>query len=163
MNGSTSMDRSPREYFDARLRFTAIRSYTNAVKMVVASAVNKEGDPLYPRKWNRDFIDLPEDKHPKQPTLTGDVLRLNTERVDRSANAAPLQGATDEDRQRWVSVVERKWICLPPKQPRSERMCVFMREEYESVCRPEMALVDIAFLTSQHSIVKTLKRERCSL
>ncbi len=31
---------------------SAIRSYTNAVKMVVASAVNEEGDALYPRKWN---------------------------------------------------------------------------------------------------------------
>ena len=53
---------------------SAIRSYTNAVKMVVASAVNEEGDALYPRKWNHDFIDLPEDKNPKQPTLTADVL-----------------------------------------------------------------------------------------
>ena len=39
--------------------------------MVVASAVNEEGDALYPRKWNHDFIDLPEDRNPKQPTLTG--------------------------------------------------------------------------------------------
>jgi len=53
---------------------SAIRSYTNVVKMVVASAVNEEGDALYPRKWNHDFIDLPEDKNPKQPTLTGDVV-----------------------------------------------------------------------------------------
>jgi integrase len=53
---------------------SAIRSYTNAVKMVVASAVNEEGDALYPRKWNHDFIDLPEDKNPKQPTLTADVV-----------------------------------------------------------------------------------------
>ena len=53
---------------------SAIRSYTNAVKMVVASAVNEEGDALYPRKWNHDFIDLPEDKNPKQPSLTGDVV-----------------------------------------------------------------------------------------
>ena len=53
---------------------SAIRSYTNAVKMVVASAVNEEGDALYPRKWNHDFIDLPEDKNPKQPTLTGEVV-----------------------------------------------------------------------------------------
>ena len=53
---------------------SAIRSYTNAVKMVVASAANEEGDALYPRKWNHDFIDLPEDKNPKQPTLTGDVV-----------------------------------------------------------------------------------------
>jgi hypothetical protein len=29
---------------------SAIRSYTNVVKMVVASAVNDEGDQLYPRK-----------------------------------------------------------------------------------------------------------------
>ena len=43
----------------------AIRSYTNAVKMVVASAVNEEGDALYPRKWNHEFIGLPEDNNPK--------------------------------------------------------------------------------------------------
>ena len=53
---------------------SAIRSYANAVKMVVASAVSEEGDALYPRKWNHDFIDLPEDKNPKQPTLIGDVV-----------------------------------------------------------------------------------------
>jgi len=53
---------------------SAIRSYTNAVKMVVASAVNEEGDALYPRKWNHAFIDLPEDKNPKQPTLTSSVV-----------------------------------------------------------------------------------------
>jgi integrase len=56
------------------LSASAIRSHTNAVKMVVASAVNEEGDALYPRKWNHDFIDLPEDKNPKQPTLTGGVV-----------------------------------------------------------------------------------------
>lgn len=53
---------------------SAIRSYTNAAKMVVASAVNEEGEELYPRKWNHDFIDLPEDKNPKQPALTGDAV-----------------------------------------------------------------------------------------
>jgi integrase len=53
---------------------SAIRSYTNTVKMVVASAVNEEGDVLYPRKWNHDFIDLPEDKKPKRPAVTADVV-----------------------------------------------------------------------------------------
>ena len=53
---------------------SAIRSYTNAVKMVVASAINEEGEALYPRKWNHEFIDLPEDKNPKQPSMTGDVV-----------------------------------------------------------------------------------------
>jgi len=53
---------------------SAIRSYTNAVKMVVGSAVNEEGDALYPRKWNHSFIDLPEDKNPKRPKFTSDVV-----------------------------------------------------------------------------------------
>jgi integrase len=42
--------------------------------MVVASAVDEEGDTLFPRKWNHDFIDLPEDRNPKQPSLTGDLV-----------------------------------------------------------------------------------------
>ena len=53
---------------------SAIRSYTNAAKMVVASAINEEGDARYPRKWNHDFIDLPEDNHPKRPAVTADVV-----------------------------------------------------------------------------------------
>jgi integrase len=53
---------------------SAIRSYTNAVKMVVASAVNEEGDALHPRKWNHDFIDLPEDKKQRQPNFTSEVV-----------------------------------------------------------------------------------------
>jgi integrase len=53
---------------------SAIRSYTNTVKMVVASAVDEKGDVLFPRTWNHAFIDLPEDKHPQQPTFTGEVM-----------------------------------------------------------------------------------------
>jgi|SRR6185437_4930536 len=53
---------------------SAIRSYTNVVKMVVASAVNEEGEELYPRKWNHSFIDLPRIRNPKQPSFTGEVV-----------------------------------------------------------------------------------------
>jgi integrase len=53
---------------------SAIRSYSNAAKMVVASAIDEEGDARYPRKWNHDFIDLPEDKNPKRPAVTADVV-----------------------------------------------------------------------------------------
>jgi integrase len=53
---------------------SAIRSYTNVVKMVVASAVNEEGDELYPRKWNHSFIDLPRIRNPKQPSFTREVV-----------------------------------------------------------------------------------------
>jgi integrase len=52
---------------------SAIRSYTNAVKMVVASAVNEEGEVLHPRQWNHSFIDLPKDNHPHRPGITGKV------------------------------------------------------------------------------------------
>lgn len=41
---------------DGCLGTSAIRSYTNVVKMVVASAVNEEAEQLYPRKWNNEFI-----------------------------------------------------------------------------------------------------------
>ena len=53
---------------------SAIRSYTNVVKMIVASAVNEEGEELHPRKWNHSFIDLPRTRNPKQPFFTGEVV-----------------------------------------------------------------------------------------
>ena len=36
-----------------------IVSYSLVVKMVVASVVNTEGDQIYPRKWNHDFVGMP--------------------------------------------------------------------------------------------------------
>jgi integrase len=53
---------------------SAIRGYTNVVKMVVASAVNEEGEQLFPRKWNHAFIDLPKLGKPKQPCFSSDVV-----------------------------------------------------------------------------------------
>ena len=49
-----------------------IVNYCQVVKMVVASAVNKDGDQIYPRVWNHDFCELPivhkEQQH--RPTVT---------------------------------------------------------------------------------------------
>jgi integrase len=49
-----------------------IVNYSQVVKLVVASAVDAEGEQLYPRKWNADFIGLPivdrEAQH--RPTVT---------------------------------------------------------------------------------------------
>src|SRR6202521_4897833 len=53
---------------------SAIRGYTNVVKMVVASAVNEEGEELYPRKWNHSFIDLPRITKPRQPCFKSEVV-----------------------------------------------------------------------------------------
>ncbi len=53
---------------------SAIRGYTNTAKMVVASAVDEQGEQLHPRKWNHEFIDLPQVKNQKQPSFTGEVV-----------------------------------------------------------------------------------------
>ena len=54
----------------------SISNYTQIVKMVVASAVDENGEELYPRKWNHQFIDLPVVKKQEQqrPSFTGDVV-----------------------------------------------------------------------------------------
>jgi integrase len=53
---------------------SAQRAYTNVVKMVIASAVDDEGEALYPRKWKHKFIDLTPDDNPNRPWFTGDVV-----------------------------------------------------------------------------------------
>jgi integrase len=37
----------------------SIVNYVGVVKLVLASAVNEDGDQIYPRTWNHDFIGLP--------------------------------------------------------------------------------------------------------
>jgi hypothetical protein len=52
----------------------SISNNVQIVKMVVASAVNEQGDELYPRKWNNEFIDMPVVNNQRQPSFTGDVV-----------------------------------------------------------------------------------------
>lgn len=64
----------------AGLSAKSIVSHAAVVKMVLASAVNIDGDQLYPRKWNPEFVGLPivrkEEQH--RPTITetevGEIL-----------------------------------------------------------------------------------------
>ena len=53
-----------------------IANYVQTAKMVVASAVNAEGEPLYPRRWNDEFIGAPVVEKDKQrrPTVIGDQV-----------------------------------------------------------------------------------------
>jgi integrase len=51
-----------------------IRNYIQVVKMVVASAVDKEGEQLYPRKWNYEFIDLPLVTGQRTPTFSAEEV-----------------------------------------------------------------------------------------
>lgn len=45
-----------------------IRDYSNIVRAVVASAVNENGEQLFLRTWNEEFIDAPLVKQQKQPS-----------------------------------------------------------------------------------------------
>jgi len=62
---------------DAGLSPKTIVNYVQVVKLVVASAVNDEGEQIYPRKWNHDFIQLPIVRRDQQrrPTVTESDLR----------------------------------------------------------------------------------------
>jgi len=33
--------------------------YVGVVKLVVASAVSEDGEEMFPRKWNHEFLDMP--------------------------------------------------------------------------------------------------------
>lgn len=57
-----------------------IINYTKVVKLVVASAVNEEGEEIHPRKWNHNFVGMPilkrEEQHRPSVTETelGEIL-----------------------------------------------------------------------------------------
>ena len=55
---------------------TITGNYVPVVKMVVASAIDEQGEQIYPRKWNHDFIDLPVPQKDKQntPSFSTDVM-----------------------------------------------------------------------------------------
>ena len=50
----------------------SIVNHVQVVKLVLASAVNDEGEQLYPRTWNHDYIGLPivETNNQYRPTVT---------------------------------------------------------------------------------------------
>ena len=55
----------------------SIVTHSRVVKMVVSSAVNDEGDEIYPRKWNHNFVGLPiiDPTKQKRPTVTQTELQ----------------------------------------------------------------------------------------
>ena len=56
----------------AGLASKSIVNHAQVVKLVLASAVNDEGEQLYPRTWNHDYVGLPIVERDKQhrPTVT---------------------------------------------------------------------------------------------
>jgi integrase len=64
----------------------SIGNYTQVVKMVVASAIDEQGEEIHPRKWNHEFIDLPvvKKKEQRRPAFTGGEV---TQLVARTRNS----------------------------------------------------------------------------
>ena len=59
---------------EAGLSPKMVNNVIQVVKMVVASLVNEDGEKIYPRTWNHEFIDLPEVKSQRQPTHTSEAM-----------------------------------------------------------------------------------------
>lgn len=59
-----------------KLSLKSITSYIGVVKQVVASAVNAEGEELYSRKWNPEFMDMPvvDKSEQNTPAFTAEVM-----------------------------------------------------------------------------------------
>lgn len=76
---------------------TITDNYAPVVKMVVASAVDEQGEEIYPRKWNAEFIDLPVVEKEKQntPSFSSEVMTgLARWKKQRERMIFILSGAT---------------------------------------------------------------------
>jgi integrase len=61
---------------ERKLSAQTMTTYVNLTKLIVSSAIDDNGDELYPRKWNNDFIDLPVIENQKQPTFTVEQMNF---------------------------------------------------------------------------------------
>lgn len=61
---------------EKKLAPKTICEISNAVKQIVASAVDQNGDELFPRTWNSEFIDAPLVEKQKQPSVSAEQIEL---------------------------------------------------------------------------------------
>jgi len=62
------------QMYAAGLSAKSIVNYSGLVKLVVASAVDNNGDRLFPRRWNHEFIDMPVVENQNQPTFSAETV-----------------------------------------------------------------------------------------
>jgi integrase len=62
------------ELCNAGLSAQSVVTYVGLVKLIVASALDENGEELFPRKWNHDFIDLPVIEKQHRPTFTSETM-----------------------------------------------------------------------------------------
>ena len=59
---------------DGGLGAQSIHGYIGLVKLVVASKVDGNGEQMFPRKWNHDFLDMPIIADQHRPSFSADVM-----------------------------------------------------------------------------------------
>ena len=69
------------EMVNAGLSAKTVNSYSGLVKLVVASAIDQNGEQLYPRKWNHDFIEMPLITNQHRPFFTSEQVTGILERT----------------------------------------------------------------------------------
>jgi integrase len=52
----------------------SVNTYSGLVKLVVASAIDANGEQLYPRTWNHDFIEMPIVSNQHRPVFTSEQV-----------------------------------------------------------------------------------------
>ena len=61
----------------------SVTHYVQIVKMVVGSALDDKGEPLYPVKWNHNFMDLPEIGKQRKPAFTAAEVTTIISKAER--------------------------------------------------------------------------------
>ena len=68
---------------DAGLSPATIRDIVKVMRWVKASAVDENGEQLYPTKWNYEFADIPAIEHQRTPMFTGEEITKIIAKAER--------------------------------------------------------------------------------
>jgi integrase len=71
---NASMRNLVENFYKAGLSPQTITTYVNLVKLIVASAIDENGEEVYPRKWNSSFIDMPTITNQRRPSFTPEAM-----------------------------------------------------------------------------------------
>jgi len=72
---------------NAGLSAKSVNSYAGLAKLVAASAIDQNGEQLYSRKWNHDFIEMPLITNQHRPTFTSEQV---TSILDKTKGQAQM-------------------------------------------------------------------------
>jgi integrase len=68
-----------------KLSANSVRNVVNVIKLVKASAINDEGDEIYPTKWNHEFISMPpiKERELRRPAFSAEQIEAMIDKADR--------------------------------------------------------------------------------